>query len=145
MNIQVAEFSPMIALIMIVMGGAGLWLVISGIFGGVIAKKKCSVAVTAKCVDLHNSVRPPRAGSRGPRVLYCGIFTFWYEGKEYTVADALHSNIGVPEVGQEYEIFINPDNPEQMWRSKKKENIFTILGGVAFLFFTGFWIACYFI
>lgn len=51
--------------------------------------------------------------------LRCPVYSFVYNDQVYSVSDNVYSNIGVPSIGTNLEIKINPDKPEDFLNNKK--------------------------
>ena len=62
------------------------------------------------------------------------IFNYSFKKVEYTANLNHYSNVDVPIVGMAYEIYINPNNPEDIYRPSLKQYIIRIVLGSLFLF-----------
>lgn len=108
-------------------------------------EKKCTVLVRAICtgIDVHKTAHS--AGDTAYNIK-CPIFTFVYNGKTYSVNSGTYSGGVTTVVGQEYDLYINPDNP-QLFKEKSESKrlktldffygpIFMALGILVFLVVT---------
>jgi len=83
--------------------------------------KDCCEKVVATVVDL--------AQRRFERQLrYYPVISYEYDCKVYTLQSKSSSNIFVPKIGDDYDILVNPDNPEDF--------ISSTLNKITFLFYT---------
>ena len=74
-------------------------------------EKKCTVLVRAVCTDLDARTTNHSAGDSA-YTIKCPVFTFDYNGKTYSVNSGTYSGGVKAVVGQEYDLYINPDDPE---------------------------------
>ena len=93
-----------------------------------IKKARCCIDVIAICVDLDKD-------SLDNSIIYSPIFNYAFKKVEYTVNLNYYSNVDVPIIGMSYEIYINPSNPEDIYRPSLKQYIIRIVLGILFLFF----------
>lgn len=105
-------------------------------------EKKCTVLVRGICTNLDTRTTNHSAGDTG-YTIKCPTFTFDYNGKTYSVNSGTYSGGITAVVGQEYDLYINPDNPElfkEAGESKRLKAldffygpIFIVLGILIFL------------
>ena len=93
-----------------IFGVVGLWLLIWMI----LRKKRCTEAVTAVVKDLAS-----RRGNHG-RMVYAPIFEFYYGGMNYTASINYYTRPCRYSVGQEADIFIDPDDPGTIYVPKMR-------------------------
>ena len=93
-------------------------------------KKNTYTPVMAVCRELD--MRWSRSKNGGRRRVYAPTWEYYFDGQYYTVKSNSYSNIDVPKEGEEYELLINPDEPEKFFRPSMKTLIF-------FWFFGGMW------
>ena len=95
-------------------------------------KKRCTQKVMAECTGKYRD-------SESRHMKY-PVYEFDYEGKHYKVSKQQSAPGFTAEIGASYEIYINPDNPEEYYHPKadvaqKRWGIFIITPFVlAFLF-----------
>ncbi|MBQ7775645.1 MAG: hypothetical protein IJ379_06965 [Lachnospiraceae bacterium] len=96
-------------------------------------KKRCTQKVMAECTGKYRD-------SESRHMKY-PVYEFDYEGKHYKVSKQQSAPGFTAEIGASYEIYINPDNPEEYYHPKADaaekgfSMIFVIAFGGAFLFF----------
>ena len=97
-------------------------------------KKTHYTPVMAVCkeLDMHYS----RSKNGGRTKVYAPTWEYYFEGEFITVKSNSYSNIDVPEVGAEYELYINPENPRKFYRPSIKLLIFFIIFGSAWTLFS---------
>lgn len=95
--------------------------------------KRCTETVTAVCIGLDEKIS--HSHEHGRTVLYAPKWEYSFGGRVYQHQETLHSNIGVPKIGSEYELYINPDDPDEIYRKDKKGNAFQYLFGIVFVVF----------
>lgn len=106
---------------------AGLYVLFYTIYTDKLKKERCSIDVIAICIDLDKSYA-------SKHITYSPIFKYIYKRVEHTANLNSYSNIDVPVVGMSYEIYINPSNPEDIYRPSLKQYITGIVLGSLFLF-----------
>lgn len=77
-------------------------------------QKKCSQKVRAKCVGLT----PPNWPDEAPNPPYMPTYEFQYNGETISVTRTIGKNDNSVEIGQEYELYIDPENPQNFVNSK---------------------------
>lgn len=87
--------------------------------------------VNAQCVGLNR--RYSRSSHGSPVKIYCPVFSYSYNGKEYTAHEGSYSNIDIPKEGTYHDIYINPDDPEQIYRFSIKGIIINLIVGFVFI------------
>ena len=96
-------------------------------------KKRCTQKVMAECTGKYRD-------DHDYHIKY-PVYEFDYEGKHYKVSKHQSAPGFSAEIGSAYEIYINPNNPEEYYHPKADaaQNgfamIFVIAFGAAFLFF----------
>ena len=99
-------------------------------------KTRCTKVVSAKCIDLDKQYM---INSDGPdKTLYAPIFNYYYNGTLYKVKLDKYSNVDVPMVGDYQKIYINPDNPDDVYRPSVKQNLVVLVIGVGSIISSGF-------
>ncbi|MBQ8170775.1 MAG: hypothetical protein IJZ95_02170 [Oscillospiraceae bacterium] len=74
---------------------------------GMIKKELCTQKVIAECTGKYRD-------SESHRIKY-PVYEFDYGGKHYKVSKEQKSPGFTAEIGSSYEIYINPDNPEEYY------------------------------
>ncbi len=95
----------------------------------ILLKKKCPVKVIAKCVEREQKKEFETNKKRYREFFY--YFSFVYEGQEYKVKDDTASNTDGAVQGFTYDLWINPNNPEQFYRKTIKRDVaMYVMGGI---------------
>ncbi|MCR5600060.1 MAG: DUF3592 domain-containing protein [Ruminococcus sp.] len=94
-------------------------------------KKECTYQVTATVTDIKES-------SSSDSDTYTPVYTFEYEGKEYTVSSNVYSSNLKVQRGEDVQIYINPSNPNTFYSPKDAsgkvfEIVLFIISGVCLL------------
>lgn len=115
---------------------AVLFAIISGV-----QVAACTEKVTAVVTEIKSKTEWVHRGSRSSRVrtVYAPVFEFTYNGTEYTASNGLYSKNQTFKVGQEVEIYIDPDDPRTLYVAGErtvfvKGVIFLIMLGLGFYF-----------
>lgn len=66
--------------------------------------------------------------------LYCPVYGFWYNGKDWEVSNHMYTNVGVDEDGKTMMLMINPDNPEEFLNVNTKVSLLLMVLGISFIF-----------
>lgn len=101
-------------------------------------KRVCTERVTARCVDIKSHYVSTK---HGRRLVYAPVWEFEFYGKIYTADENDYSNIKDYEIDDIQEIFINPLDPQEIYRKVSGTIIFAIIFGLLFSAF-GIWIFC---
>ena len=86
-------------------------------------KKRCSYIVTAKCVELRETVNDGH-------MLACPVYEIYYDGQTIKLCDDVYSNNLDVRVGDEKEIMINPDKPTEYFAPEEMAASSIIIGGI---------------
>lgn len=86
-------------------------------------KKRCSYMVTAKCVELRET-------ANDGHMLACPVYEIYYDGRIIKLCDDVYSNNLDVRVGDEKEIFINPDKPTEYFAPEEMAASSIIIGGI---------------
>lgn len=91
--------------------------------------ERCTIPVTAECIDLKVTYGD---GSN----LYSPVWKYYYNGEYHTYCDNFYSNIGIPKIGDNKELLLNPENLNDIYIQTPSiiRKIFDLLG-IASLFF----------
>ncbi len=115
----------------VALGVLGLILLLTGILMLVFRNKKkdrCTVESTAKIID----VKVKQEKDDEP-VVYCPIYEYEYEGKEYKVDDSKEYK-KMPKKGKKIKIYINPEKPKEYYVKSFGKTmtslLFAVLGAI---------------
>ena len=97
-------------------------------------KKQKYTPVMAVCKGLD--MRYSRSKKGGRRKVYAPLWEYYWEGEFISIQSNVYSNIDVPHVGEEYELYINPDDPKKFYRPSLKTLIFFIVFGSIWTIFS---------
>lgn len=139
---KIAEIVPM--LITGFFAVLGLTLTLVGVFKKKGMKSRCTVRVSAVCVDVDSHVN---YDMDGPDVrVYCPIYQYYYNGQVHRVSNNVYTNFCVTQQGSRVELLINPYKPEEFLEPKSSRNssfvllfigiIFMIIGTVGMIIFS---------
>lgn len=104
------------------------------LIGLVVNKSRCTYPVMADVTDKIFQAKNRSSNLRRRRFAsYRYQFRFFYNGNEYIVEDTTASNLDKLRVGQQEEIYINPDDPEIFYRRRPKMTIASIAMGIIWL------------
>lgn len=103
-------------------------------------KNACSESVAALCFDLL----PKKIHSRyNPRTLYCPIYEYTYQGRLYRVHSTHYSGMGVPKIGRQYILKINPYEPSTFYDTAQERTRLSVITIICLaVIFYGFFM-CY--
>ena len=120
-------FAIVIMLIMMVFL-LGIFFIIVSVYKFIIAPKKCTVPVEAKCIGYSIS----HSGNSHGRPARSPVFTYEYNGYNFTAFDSVYENhISLPEIGSICNILVNPEDPEDLvWKQSKGRAAWFIAGGI---------------
>lgn len=117
--------APMGMCLLMAFIGAGVFA--GGVVGPILKKNRCTTEVKAMCVELKTS-----RGKRG-RTLYSPVFTYYYDGTDFRAESNTYSNMDVPNLNEEYTLYINPNKPYEYYRRSIQMMIFMALFGIGFM------------
>lgn len=104
--------------------------------------KRCTLPVIAECVNLK--VKSDASDYHSKTKLYSPIWKYYFNGEYHTYCDNDFSNFGVSNVGDNIELFINPQKYDDIYLPKPiSHNKFYDFLGVCALISSG--ITCYFL
>ena len=119
---------PVLIIVACVIGGI---VMITATYTGHRAKlQRCNEIITAVCIRLNE--RYDR-GEYSIKYIYAPVYNYYYNGQEYTVEATTYSSVGVPEVGSEVKIRINPQKPEDFYRPSLNNRVIVYVLGAAFI------------
>ena len=90
-------------------------------------KTHCTESLTAVCINLNRTHNSDSGSSYAP------VYKYYYGGEEYIVAQDFYTNIDVPKIDSEVELYINPENPGEFYRKSFLLNLFKYGMGIIFL------------
>lgn len=123
---------PMIFILLFIVIGA--CLIIGGLYSALYLKLTCTEYVYAECIEVKKQYNSNRSE------VYCPVYSFNYNGQNYMVCNETYTNRFIPAVGQSYELYINPNNPMNIYETFRTVStgvLMTILG-VFIVCFMGF-------
>ena len=127
---NIMSLIPIAALAVFILVGLGM--TVFTFLNNRIKKIHCTEIVTAVCIKLNRKYSFDSSDDIGGRPTYAPVFKYYFNGAEYTVTQSYYTNIDVPKLGSEVQLYINPDNPEEFYRPSFWVN-FTIYGmGIIF-------------
>lgn len=106
---------------------AGIALIAVTFLTNLSNKTRCTESVTAVCINL-NRTYDSDSGS-----VYAPVYKYYYGGEEHIVAQDFYTNIDVPKIDSEVELYINPENPEEFYRKSFLLNLVKYGMGIIFL------------
>jgi len=112
--------APVLILCLFILAGGGMVL---GRVLTIKGKKEKYTVVTAKCVGLDRQYS-------GNTSVYAPIYSYCYNGIEYNTKLNFYSNIDVSKVGTKEDIYINPNNPKEIYRPSIKQSMGIIILGI---------------
>lgn len=95
-------------------------------------KKICTEPVSAVCVHVKKKVR--RTKENKTTIKYSGIFEYPFRGVTYLAAEPYDNN-GAPNVGDRYELYINPNDPTDFYRKSWALLLRSLLFDMLFIVF----------
>lgn len=146
-KITIATFIiiPLLMIFMLIFGnsengkGMGVCLFLMGAYVMVlpiirrsVMLKRCTERIMAVCIYLDKRLN--RSSKGGRYYTYAPQWEYTFNGRVYKHQEQGHSNIGVPKIGDEHEIFVNPDDPEEIYRKDIKGSLFQFFIGAIFAF-----------
>lgn len=108
----------------------GVLLVVSELTYISTKKKNCTEKVTAECVILKYHWMHTK-NSRRVKV-YCPVYKYYFNGVEYIAEEDTYTNVKIPRLHDEVDIFICPDEPYDIYRPLKGRSAIPLTIGAAF-------------
>lgn len=99
-----------------------------------IRKKKletCTLTVEARCIDMQYRWHHSRKG-RAHKV-YAPKWEYMVNGQIYTHQETGYSNVGIPNIGDVEEVLVNPDDPNELYRYVKSQDLIVKVIGIMFV------------
>jgi hypothetical protein len=128
------DFVPILILCLFILVGAYM------VFGTLLINKgnktRCTIDVRAKCIELdkHDMIN-----SNGVyTTVYAPVFNYYYNGTSYKIKLNNYSNVDVPVVGEYKNIYVNPDNSQDVYRPSIKQNLVVLVIGIGTIISSGF-------
>lgn len=113
----------------------GLLMVVLPILKRKHFQKVCTEPVTARCIHLDSQ----RVTTNGrTKILYAPRWEYSVDGTVYQHQDSSYTNFKVPAVGDECELLMNPEDPEQVYRKGDAASNFILIMGICFMAFSAF-------
>ncbi|MDI9509679.1 MAG: hypothetical protein WAP98_00575 [Caldicoprobacterales bacterium] len=132
-KLKIENLTPVLLISVFIVVGIGLVLITIAEDNRL--KKICTYRIMAKCIKLNTTISRSNISGYGTRIrrLYAPVFSYYFREKNYVVAHDKYTNYGYPEVDESVYIFINPDNPSEIYFPSKINKILLISGGIIFL------------
>lgn len=92
--------------------------------------KVCTLPIMATCIDLDLRLSSNR---RSRSHVYAPKWKYTVNGKEYEHQENSYTNMNVPKIGSEYEILVNPYDPDQIYRNDPSSMKFMVIFGIIFM------------
>lgn len=90
----------------------------------------CTETITATCVYLDSHMS---RSSHSHHRVYAPKWEYTVGGKVYEHQENMYTNVGVPVVGEDYEILVNPYDPNEIYRRDPYTLTFILVMGAIFL------------
>lgn len=94
--------------------------------------KLFTVQIEAVCIHLDTHISRSRKGGR--TITYAPTWEYEHNGNMYTYKESTYTNLSVPKMGAVYQLLMNPDKPEELYRPVKSVRILLLIIGLAFAF-----------
>lgn len=114
----------------------GIASIVLGVARNIIINRNVTETITAKCIGYSIS----GGGSKSRRVMRSPVFKYNYRGVDHVAFDGVWSNSGsrLPKVGDDFEIKIDPNDPDELvWEKNSGTNFIAIAMGVFALILAG--------
>lgn len=107
-------------------------LVVVTVLRNMYRNQRCTIAVLGKCVEVKCTYSS--SGSSGA-MFYCPVYEYAYNGRFYTGCEEVYVAEDCVAEGEYREIFINPEQPEQIFERGRGEsaNIILLCLGLFFI------------
>lgn len=92
---------------------------------------RCSVPVTVRCVGIRSTLSGDHEHSQR---LYAPDWEYEFYGNKYINHENVYTNVNVPKVGSETEAYLNPDDPEELYRPNRFTSVLFLILGIVFTF-----------
>lgn len=94
--------------------------------------------ITAICSDVLSKISYRKTNGRRRRVtMYCPVYTFYYNGVNYTVKENFYSNPCTVQTGDECKLFINPQKPTDFYSTLASGHAILIVLGIVLMVISG--------
>lgn len=106
---------------------AGIAIITVTFLNNLLKKTRCTEIVNAVCINLNRTYDSDSGNSYAP------VYKYYYGGEEHIVAEDFYTNIDVPKIDSDVQLYINPENPEEIYRKSFLLNLFKYGMGIIFL------------
>lgn len=110
----------------IILFSAGIFVIIMPYINNKIMLKKYSQVVKAKCIFHKSRIRHSVK-------VYCPVWEYSVNNVSYQSSEKDYTDIGLPKIDEEREIYVDPDYPDEIYRPNKSISITTVFGGLMFI------------
>lgn len=122
-------YKNVVVMVSFVFFTAGLLMIIMPFLKRHFMLKKCTETVMAKCVYVDSQMN---SGKKGARRVYAPKWEYYIDGRFYVHQENTYTNVHVPKVGEEHEIFVDPNDPDQIYRHNPSILIIMLIMGIMF-------------
>lgn len=122
-----------IVIMTIIFTFAGLVMIVVPIIKRHVNKKIYTQPIMAVCIFIKTEIMRDKDGTK---ILFAPKWEYTVGGKIYEYQETEYSNIDVPKIGEERQIFINPDDPDQAYRLNPGALALLICGGLMCIAFS---------
>jgi len=132
-NIVLSEKTvPALILILFVIMGVGFTFI--PMISNKNKKEKWSL-INAKCTKLNSRfLNDNDSGYSTQTEVYAPTFEYSYNGNQYSTMSNTYSNVKLPKIDEYYDIYVNPDNPNEIYQPSIANSIVLFIIGSSLLF-----------
>lgn len=105
------------------------------VFPAIIHKTKMktfTIPIEAVCIHLDRHVSRSRKG--GTTITYAPSWEYEYNGNIHIYKESTYTNLGVPKIGAVYQLLMDPNKPEELYRPVRAVRIMLYVMGALFAF-----------
>lgn len=110
---------------------AGIFFILSALLYRQQKSHACTATVTAQCVRHKCHLETDSQGRSC--VVVCPVYRYRFDGQEFVAQEDLYTNVGVPQIGEEISLFVNPDDPYDIYRPSFAGNAIPLTIGICFV------------
>lgn len=89
-------------------------------------RERCSLLVDAECVDVEKTYYEQNT-------VYAPIWKYTVNGQEYIIREISYTSRKI-DIGEKKDIYINPDNPQEIFRESKRAAVGAAVVGLGIAF-----------
>lgn len=121
----------MLGMVSVIFTAAGALMIVMPFVKRHFMLKKCTEVVMARCIYLDSHISRDDHGSTR---VYAPKWEYYFGGMVYQHQESTYSNVGVPRLGDEREIYVDPYDPNTIYRKDRSISILVLIIGAVFLF-----------